>query len=222
MKSNKSFSSEVAVISAVALLALVLTAAAPLAQAQGTSNGFVSSSDAAAFYTGAAGQPKTWNVGTHLTQSFDFIDWASSGSTTKGNHISLTADQFLSPAAGVSLYTAGLQVQPDFSSLLNKTNVAPGSLNAFLSGGVGAGSVGSGNNQLGWFVGGGLHLLISPSVSWSTLQVNYAGVGGQPVITMSTGIQYFFNPPAATVAAAAQVKLAKARALIAPAAEKQP
>ena len=139
--------SAVAAIAAVSLCALCLAVAVCSAQAQSTSNGFVSSSDAAAFYTGPVGQAKTWNVGTHLTQSFDFIDWASSGSTAKGNHLSLTADQFLSPAAGVSLYTAGVQVQPDFSTLLNKTNVAPGSLNGFLSGGVGTGSIGGGNSR---------------------------------------------------------------------------
>ena len=61
--------------------------------------------------------------------------------------------------------------------------------------------------------------MISPSVSWSTLQVHYASVGSQPILTASTGIQYFFNPPATVVAAAAQARLAKARALIAPAAE---
>lgn len=171
---------------------------------------FVASSDLTAYHYNSA-----WTVGNHTTESLDFLDWGA----TKSNRLFLSGDEFLAPAAGVGLYSAGLQVQPDISGLVNKTNFPSGSLQVFLSGGMGAGTIAPGApNHVGGFFGVGGRYQVTPNLSWSTAQFNYLIIGSAKVPTISSGIYYAFNPSAAGVAKFEARKLAKAQATLAKAA----
>lgn len=147
------------------------------------SNGFSASSDALA--VDVNGQ---WSAGTLVSQSFDFLDFGK----TKAHHVYLVGNQFLAPTPGFQLYTGGVRYEPDFSSILTKTNLPVGNFGVFVDGSVGSG-ISSGPAHIAWLAGGGVRYALTSQLSWQTLQIQYGGIGAQRVLGVSTGLSFIFH-----------------------------
>lgn len=156
------------------------------APAAPTSLGLSGESDALAVHFNGE-----WSAGTLVTESFDFLDFG----TTKGNHLFLVGQQFLAPTPGLQAYLGGVVIQPDFTKLLNKTNVPTGNFSAFFSGSVGNGLPATGGSHISFMAGGGVKYTLTTSLTWQTIQGYYGRIGSQPFEAISTGLSFVFGKP---------------------------
>lgn len=168
-------------VSALALAAFLFV---PL---QGVAQGFSfsASSEATALnYQGA------WTAATHQTQSLDFLDFGAK----KTNHIMMVGHEVIAPAGGFNTYMGGLEIQPDLSTLLAKTNVPASSFGIFIEGAAGNTQYSnkSGSN-ISLLAGGGVRYNLTSSLTWSTMHVNYLRLGSINAVEISSGLQYFFT-----------------------------
>jgi len=163
---------------------LAQTAANPTAPAIQTSNGFVGSSEAVAVY-----YQGEWSAGTHVTESFDFVDFGK----TKANHLYVEGHEFMAPTPGFSIYAGGIKFEPNISSLLSKTNVNPSSFGVFLTGAVGNGIPSTGNSHVSYLFGGGAKYQVTSALSWQSLTAEYGQFGNQKFAAISTGLSFIFG-----------------------------
>jgi hypothetical protein len=117
------------------------------------------------------------------------MDWGA----TKQNSLSIEGYELMAPTAGFSAYMGGVKVSPDISKILAKTNVPASSFSVFVQGGVGVAPIAN-TSRVAWFAGGGAKYMITPSLSWSTVDARLGQVGGTSFVQVSTGISYLFNP----------------------------
>lgn len=169
----------------VILLALALLPAIARGQSA-TSNGlaFTASTEAAACHYQSA-----WTVCDLTTESLDLLDWGA----TKENSLSIEGYELVAPSANLSAYLGGVRITPDISALLKPTNLSAGSFSVFVQGAAGVAPV-VGGSKIAWFAGGGANYMITPSLTWSTIDARVGQVGSSPIVEVSTGISYLFNP----------------------------
>lgn len=171
------------------LLALAIFASAPgtlFAQSAvaSTSNGFVASSDAVAVYYGG-----TWSAGTHVTESFDFLDFGA----TKANHVYLEGHELIAPTPGWSIYAGGLKIEPNLAGVLKKTNVPAGNFGVFFDAALGNGVPSSGGSHVSLLAGGGVKYQLTQSLTWQSLQAQYGQLGNSRFGAISTGLSFIFG-----------------------------
>ena len=149
-----------------------------------TSNGFSGASEAVAvFYNG------DWSAGTHVTESYDFLDFGAK----KTNHLYVEGHELLAPAPGFNIYAGGLKVEPDLTALMNKTNVGAGNFGVYVSGAVGNGMPSSGGSHVSFLAGGGVKYKITNSLTWQSLQAQYGRFGSNSFAIISTGLSFIFT-----------------------------
>lgn len=168
----------IALASVLALATLLFT---PNVKAQVS---FSASSEATALnYQGA------WTAATHQTQSLDFLDFGKN----KTNHVMLVGHEVIAPEGGFNTYMGGVEVQPDLSKLMAKTNLPANSFALFIEGAAGNTQYSSkpGSN-ISLLAGGGLRYNLTGALTWSTLHVNYLRLGNVDAVELSSGLQYFF------------------------------
>jgi hypothetical protein len=188
-------------IGLVALLVFLFSASA-MAQSGAT---FTGSTEVTALHFNGS-----WSPANHTTESLDLIDWGP----TKANSLAIEGHQLTAPTPSLNAYMGGVRITPDISSLLSKTNVAPGQFGVFAQGAVGVGTLPSTNN-IAFFLGGGANYRMTSNLSWSTVDFRVGRVGAQSYYEISSGIQYIFNPTSAKAASAQRflaLRAAKARA----------
>lgn len=177
---------------AILLLALFLPFAAnaqqkPVVQATApvsTSNGFAGASDAVAIFYGGA-----WSAGTHIRQSYDFLDFGAS----KSNHLYLEGHELIAPGPGFNLYAGGIKFEPDLTSMLAKTNVPAHNFGLSFSAAVGNGIPSTGGSHISFLAGGGVKYNLTNSLSWQTLQAQYGQFGSNRFAVLSTGLAFIFG-----------------------------
>lgn len=170
-----------AIIAVVAVVVLALFLV-PIASAQ--SNGFAGASDAVAIHFNGE-----WSAGTHITQSFDFLDFGAS----KNNHLYLEGHQLLAPGPGFNAYAGGLKIEPDLSKLIKKTNVQPGAFGLSFSASVGNGVPSVGGSHISEIFGVGAKYNLTNSLTWKSLEVDYARFGTTNYQVISTGLAFAFT-----------------------------
>jgi hypothetical protein len=179
------------VILLAAMLALAMPARAQTATPVSTpsastssATGFVASSDAVAVHYAGA-----WSAGTLITESYDFLDFGAS----KGNHVYLEGQELIAPTPGFQIYGGGIGFQPDLTRLLNKTNVQPSAFQAIFQLAVGNGVSSSGGSHMAYLIGGGVKYILTPSLTWQTLEAHYGRFGAEPFEDISTGLALAFG-----------------------------
>jgi hypothetical protein len=149
------------------------------------SNGFAAASSAVAIYYAG-----TWSAGTHVTESYDFVDFGK----TKSNHLYMVGHELLAPTPGFSVYAGGLTVEPDLSALLKKTNLPVGNFGVTLSAALGNGvPSGSGGSHISVLAGGGVKYALTSALSWQTLEAEYGQFGSNRFAVISTGLSFIFG-----------------------------
>ena len=161
-----------------------------------TSTGFSASTDAVGVYYGGA-----WSVGSHVTESFDLIDWG----TNKSSHLFIQGNELLAPTPGLNLYTGGFEYQPNLGNLFSKTNIPANTIQLFVNGSSGVGTAGSGPNHVSFLAGGGIRYNFNSSLTWNSLQATYVRFGNQNFPVISSGLTFIFGPKATTVVSSAAV-----------------
>ena len=149
-----------------------------------TSNGFAASSDAVAVYYAGG-----WSAGTHVTESYDFVDFGKA----KTNRLYLEGHELLAPTPGFQMYAGGVKFEPDLNALLGKTNVKAGSFGLFMRAAVGNALPASGGSHISILTGGGVKYQITQQLTWQTLQANYFRLGAQNGAAISTGLSFVFG-----------------------------
>lgn len=177
-----------------ALLFAAFAAAAQSTTTTTTSTGFSASTDACGVYVASS-----WTACTHITQSYDFMDWGS----TKANHLFVQGNQLLAPTPGLNIYTGGVEYQPNLGNLFAKTNVPANTLQFFVNGSAGVGTSATGPNHVSFLAGGGVRYNFSQSVTWNSLQATYVRFGSQNYPVISSGLTFIFGPKATTVTTSA-------------------
>jgi len=161
------------------LLALLLIPATTMAQ----SNGFSGASEAVAInYQGA------WSAGTHVTESYDFMDFGSA----KANHLYLQGHELLAPGPGVNIYAGGIQYEPDIHKLIAKTNVPAGSFVVYVQGAAGNGTPSVGKSHMSFIAGGGVQYHLAGALTWQALNAQWFRYGNTSGTAISTGLTFIF------------------------------
>jgi len=149
------------------------------------SNGFAAASSAVAIYY--AGE---WSVGTHVTESYDLVDFGA----TKSNRLYLVGHELLAPTPGFSVYAGGLTFEPDLSAALKKTNLPVGNFGMTFSAAVGNGlPSGSGGSHISVLAGGGVKYNLTSALTWKTLEAEYGQYGSNRFAVISTGLSFIFG-----------------------------
>jgi hypothetical protein len=190
-------------------LAILVTAGmAQTTPVSSTPAGFVVASDVLAINC-----VKGWGVGNLTTESYDLIDFGA----TKSNRVFGQGVQLLAPSCGLSIYGAGVLVQPDLSLLLKKTNIPVGNLITFFDASAGNGLPSVGNNHVSVVLGGGLKYILSDNITWSTVRFEEVFFGSNRYPSVSTGLALYFGgtPASASVSPAVKKSLIKKMATVA-------
>jgi hypothetical protein len=177
----------------VLILAVLLISGSLAAQSTvttTTSTGFSGATDAVGVYSNGA-----WSAGSHITQSFDLIDFGA----TKANHVFVQGNQWLYPTLGYNFYTGGFEYQPNVGNLFSKTNIPSNTMQLFLNSSVGVGTSSTGPNHIVYSGGGGVRYNFNSALSWNSLQGTYQRFGNQNIFALSSGLLYVFGPKATTV-----------------------
>jgi hypothetical protein len=148
------------------------------------SNGFTASSDASAIYFN-----KAWGTGTHVTESYDLIDFGK----TKANHVYVEGHELVASTAGFNIYAGGLAYEPNLSGFLNKTNVTSSNLGATFYAALGNGVPSTGGSHVSAIVGGQLKYKATSSLTWNALQASWLRFGPQNGYSISTGLSFIFG-----------------------------
>jgi hypothetical protein len=149
-----------------------------------SSNGFSGASDAVAIFYGGE-----WSAGTHVVESYDFLDFGRS----KSNHLYLEGHQLLAPGPGFSVYAGGVKFEPDLTPFLQKTNVPASNFGVTFSAAVGNGIPSMGGSHVSFLAGGGVKYNLTQSLSWQTLQAQYGQFGSNRFAVISTGLAFVFG-----------------------------
>ena len=155
-----------------------------------TSTGFSAETDAMGVYYNGA-----WSVGSILKQNFDLIDWG----TNKTNHLFIQGNQLLAPKPGINVYTGGFEYQPNLGTLFSKTNIPANTIQLFLDGSAGVGTISGGTNHISFMAGGGLRYNFNSSLTWNSLQASYTRLGSLNIPSISTGLTFIFGPKSTMV-----------------------
>lgn len=130
-----------------------------------------------------------WTVGTLLPQSFDIKDWGAQ----KGNSFSVEVIELIAPAAaGFNSYLVGGRYSPDISSFVNHSNLSGDQFRVFVRGAGGETTLVGGAKGTGMF-GGGVSYMITPNLTWTTIEGYGVYFNGQWTPGVSAGIAYVFN-----------------------------
>jgi hypothetical protein len=166
------------------LQAQTATAPATPSATASTSNGFSGASSAVAIYYAGG-----WSAGTHVTESYDFVDFGK----TKSNHLYVEGHELLAPTPGFSIYAGGLKYEPDLSALLKKTNLPVGNFGVTLSAALGNGVPSSGGSHVSFLAGGGVKYRLTQALTWQTLESEYGQYGSNRFGVISTGLSFLFG-----------------------------
>jgi hypothetical protein len=148
------------------------------------SNGFSGASTAVAIYYAGG-----WSAGTHVTESYDFVDFGK----TKSNHLYVEGHELLAPTPGLNIYAGGLKYEPDLSALLKKTNLPMGNFGVTFSAALGNGVPASGGSHISFLAGGGVKYQLTKALTWQTLETEYGQYGSNRFAVISTGLSFLFG-----------------------------
>jgi hypothetical protein len=147
-------------------------------------NGFAGGSEAVALHFNGE-----WSAATIATESYDFIDFGK----MKSNHVYFEGKELVAPTPDFNAYLGGITIEPDLSTLFQKTNVQPGAFSAFFSGAVGNGVPSVGGSHITFLVGGGVKYNLTGSLTWQALRADYGRFGSQQFADVSMGVSYIFG-----------------------------
>jgi hypothetical protein len=138
---------------------------------------FTASTEAVAFHYNNA-----WNVGTHVSESFDFYDTAS-----KNLHVYVVGHEYLPGDGTFGSYLGGAHVDYNPAKWLAKTNVPANTL--LIGGDVAIGETTfTAGNKFTTYVGGTFKYNFSNSVSGSILNAGVLMGNGFKYPVISTGL----------------------------------
>lgn len=146
-------------------------------------NGFAAASDAVAIYYGGA-----WSAGTHVTESYDFLDFGAA----KASHLYVEGHELIAPTPGFNIYAGGVKIEPDLSALLKKTNLPASNFGVSFDVALGNGLPSSGGSHISFLAGGGVKYNLTQSLTWQSLQAQYGQYGSNRFAAISTGLSFIF------------------------------
>lgn len=147
-------------------------------------NMFVGESDAMGLHYNNA-----WTVGAISIQDLDLMDFGK----TKTQHIYIEGKQLIGTEAGINAFTGGIKFQPDFSNLLNKTNISSDNFGAYFTASCGVGNLDAGGQHIAYMFGGGIQYRATTLLSWQPLQVQWLRIGDKNVAAISSGLSFVFG-----------------------------
>lgn len=148
------------------------------------SNGFQASTAAVALHYDG-----TWSAATHVTESYDFLDWGKS----KSNHIYIVGHELVAPTPAFDIYAGGITVEPDLSSLFKKTNITSGTFGVEFSAALGNGVPTTGGSHISALVGGTFKYRATSELTWNAIEGEWVRYGSYNGAAISTGFAYIFG-----------------------------
>ena len=168
-----------------ALFAFAATAGAQTTSSTtDTGNGFQASTAAVALHYDG-----TWSAATHVTESYDFLDWGKS----KSNHIYIVGHELVAPTPAFDIYAGGITVEPDLSSLFKKTNITSGTFGVEFSAALGNGVPTTGGSHISALVGGTFKYRATSELTWNAIEGEWVRYGSYNGAAISTGFAYIFG-----------------------------
>lgn len=178
---GKQFSAVLTALLFVAFCSVLSAQVAPAAMS-GTTVVSAGSEAMALHYLGG------WSVANHSTESFDILDWGAQ----KGNSFSVQIHQLVAPTPGFNSYLVGGQWSPDISGIINGSNLSGDQFRLFMqaAGGETTLPIGARGTVL---AGGGVSYMITPNITWTTVDGYWLYFNGGSSYAVSSGLQYAFN-----------------------------
>ena len=129
-----------------------------------------------------------WSAATLLPQSFDIFDYGAQ----KGNSVSVETVEFLAPGPGFNSYLFGTRLDFDISGLISGSNLSGDQFRPFVRAAGGETTIGSATKPTA-LVGGGVAYMITPNLTWTTIEGYCLWFNGSCSPAISDGIQYHIN-----------------------------